>query len=304
MQAFGYTHAGGPEVIEAVTLPTPEPTAQQVQIRVEAIGLNNRERAERQNAPGPMVTGRDVAGVVTKVGATASSFAVGDRVVAHVEHGYAETAVANLDAVVALPDAISFEDAAAIVTPAITAYKTLNAFTTVNPGQTLIIKGVTGAVGAIAAQLAVAKQATVIGIGAARNADFVDSLGVSQFVAYDQVAIATALADRGDIVMNAAMDGVGTDDDIAMVKPGGTIVSVAHGVPSSNKKFDFINIRPTNTPTDAQALTAIIALMADHKLHMPIDMTLPFTRDGFVAGHQQLDVSHTGRIVISRALKG
>ena len=299
MQAFGFTHGGGPEVFEQFELKTPEPTSNQIQIEVQAVGLNNRERMERKLASSgrQVVTGRDVAGVVSQVGIGVTDYTVGQRVLAHTEHGDAQYVVADLDTVTALPDSISFEAGAAMITPGITAYKGLTYFTQIQAGQTIIIKGASGGVGEIAVQLAVASGATVIGIGASRNEARVRALGASEYVAYDQQKPATVLADRGDIVVNVAMNGAGDDDDLAMVKPGGVIVTVSHASVSSSKA-QFVHIRPTSEFSDAQAMQALVALMADSKLTLPVGQTFPLSLDGIVAAYTALEDPHTGRIVL------
>ena len=48
MLGYGFSHAGGPEVIDAIDLATPAPGPQEIQIKSQAIGLNNRDRIARQ----------------------------------------------------------------------------------------------------------------------------------------------------------------------------------------------------------------------------------------------------------------
>ncbi|WP_057894170.1 NADP-dependent oxidoreductase [Lacticaseibacillus brantae] len=300
MEAFGFTHGGGPEVFEQFSLPTPEPISNQIQIEVKAVGLNNRERMERKLASSgrQIVTGRDVTGVVSKLGDGVTNYTVGQRVIAHTEHGDAQYVVADLDAVTPLPDSISFEVGAAMITPGITAYKALNFFTQMQPSQTIIIKGASGGVGEIAVQLAVASGATVIGIGASQNEARVKALGVSEYVAYDQQKIAQVLANRGDLVVNVAMNGAGDDDDLAMVKPGGVIVTVSHGAVSSSKAT-FVHIRPTDGMSDGAALEALIDLMAAGNLSLPVGQTFPLSLDGIIAAYSALEEPHDGRLVLT-----
>lgn len=299
MEAFGFTHGGGPEVFEQFNLPTPEPISNQIQIEVKAVGLNNRERMERKLASSgrQIVTGRDVAGVVSKLGDGVTDYAVGQRVLAHTEHGDAQYVVADLDAVTALPDSLSFEVGAAMITPGITAYKGLTFFTQMSADQTIIIKGASGGVGEIAVQLAVASGATVIGIGASQNEARVKALGVAEYVAYDQQKIAQVLANRGDIVVNVAMNGAGDDDDLAMAKPGGVIVTVSHGAVSSSKAT-FVHIHPTDGMTDGAAMKALVDLMAAGKLSLPVGQTFPLTLDGIIAAYSALEDPHDGRLVL------
>ncbi|PAK68455.1 zinc-binding dehydrogenase, partial [Staphylococcus haemolyticus] len=68
-------------------------------------------------------------------------------------------------------------------------------------------------------QIATDLGAQVIGIASSHNEAYVKSIGAVKFVAYDQTDPAEELADTGDVVLNMAMNGAGTDDDIKMVKP-------------------------------------------------------------------------------------
>lgn len=302
MKAFGYEHHGAPDVFQTYDIPTPSPAADQLLVKTIAIGLNNRERAERAGGYGgigtPTIPGRDVVGEVVMVGGEVTGFSEGDLVLTHTEHGYAEYALADLNATVKLPNGITPTKAAGIITPGLTAYKAVKFFANLQSGQTVIVKGASGGVGSISVQIAADLGATVIGIAASYNADYVKSLGAAEFVAYDQNDPATLLANRADVVINSAMNGAGTADDIAMVKPGGTIASVAHESPVTDKPLNFVHIHPTNEMTDREALQAVVDLMQDGKLTINIGYTLPFSRDGFVKGHQLLEEKHNGRVII------
>ncbi|EHO51843.1 zinc-binding dehydrogenase [Lentilactobacillus kisonensis] len=187
---------------------------------------------------------------------------------------------------------------AGIITPGLTAYKAVKFFAGVQPGQTVIVKGASGGVGSLSVQIATDLGADVIGIASSHNEEFVKSIGATRFVAYDQEDPATVLADQGDVVINSAMNGAGTDDDIKMVKPNGTVASVAHTSPTTDKPLKFVHVHPTNAMSDREALQAVIDLMRDGKLTVNIGYTLPFNRDGFVKGHQLLEEKHDGRVII------
>lgn len=146
MKAFGYNHHGGPEVFQEYDVATPTPAPNQLLIRTIAIGLNNRERAERAGGYGggtsaPLIPGRDVVGEVQSVGSQVTEFGEGELVLTHTEEGYAEFVLADLDATVRVPDGITPTRAAGLITPGLTAYKTVKYFADVKPGQTVIIKG-------------------------------------------------------------------------------------------------------------------------------------------------------------------
>ncbi|WP_288531829.1 NADP-dependent oxidoreductase [uncultured Secundilactobacillus sp.] len=302
MKVIGFDHVGGPDVFEERTVDTPQPAADELLVKVIAIGLNNRERAERAGEFGPIsgftVTGRDIVGTVESVGPNVKDFTPGEVVASHVENGYAEYVVAQPSATTPVPSGIMPTTAAALITPGITAYRAITTFAHVTAGQTVIVKGASGGVGALALQMAVDRGAHVIAIAHSRNEAAVTALGASEFVAYDQLTPSSVLADRADVLINAAMNGAGSDDDIVMTKPGGVIATVAHNTPPANKQVTINHIHPSSTPTDAEALAVIMDLLKDGKLAINITSQLPFSATGLKQGNEILEQSHDGRVVI------
>lgn len=298
MLGYGFSHAGGPEVIDAIDLATPAPGPQEIQIKSQAIGLNNRDRIARQmGGSGLTVPGYDVAGIVSAVGDQVTQFALGDRVVARTTSAYAELVTAAADMSVLLPESITPENGVALITPGVTGYRMVE-LGHIHDGDTVIVKGASGGVGSAAIQLAVARGASVIGIAASRHEVDVNQLGVEHFVAYDRGNPVKELAKTADVVINAAMEGIGGDDDVAMAKDNGLIVSVSHHEPLLNRGIRFIHTRPLGGSEVGQALKVLINLMSQGKLTVKVGYVLPFTREGFVKGHQLLDEPHEGRIVI------
>ncbi|MEE6717182.1 NADP-dependent oxidoreductase [Schleiferilactobacillus harbinensis] len=303
MKAFGFTQGGGPTALQEFDIAAPHPANDQVLIDVAAIGLNNRERLSREQGSlgGPTIPGRDAAGIVTAVGSNHATFQIGDRVVAHVQQSYAAQVTASVRSTAKLPAQLSFTTAAALVTPGVTAYRIVYTFGRIRAGETVIVKGASGGVGSLVVQLANQVGATVIGVASARNQLLVEKLGVDRFVAYDQADISTALAATADIVVNVAMNGASGDQDVAMVKPGGRIISVSHHSPRLPAGITFQHAYPGDD-TDSAALPQLVQEAAAGQLTVPIDHVFPFTLAGFVAAHEALDSQHTGRIVVAKEL--
>jgi NADPH:quinone reductase-like Zn-dependent oxidoreductase len=84
MKAVQYNEFGGPEVLKIVELPDPHPGPGQIRVTVRAVGINPIDWKQRKGGPMsgelPQTTGRDVAGVVDKLGEGVSDVALGDRV--------------------------------------------------------------------------------------------------------------------------------------------------------------------------------------------------------------------------------
>ncbi|MBU9789573.1 NADP-dependent oxidoreductase [Lentilactobacillus sp. IMAU92037] len=304
MKAFGYEKNGGSEVFQEYDVPVPEITSNQVLIRTQAFNLNNFEALQRAGKFKPtdhrIIPGRDVAGIAEQVGSDVKGIKIGDRVVAHGHHSYAEYAMGDDTNTVTIPDSVSFAQAAGIVTPGLAGYKGVHLFGNVQPGQTVVVKGASGGVGSIAAQVALSIGAKVIGVGSSRNEEYVKSLGITDYVAYDQQDPAKALANTADVVIDAALNGIGSENDAEIVKNGGIIASVADGDPDTDKDVHFNHIHPTQQITDLQALKAMIELMAQGKLSIKIAKQLPFTLAGVVKGHQILESKHDGRVIVAK----
>lgn len=299
MIGYGFSEAGGPEVIDAIELPTPQPGSREIQIKTEAIGLNNRDRIARQmGGSGLTVPGYDVAGIVSEVGSRVTQFSKGDRVIARTTSAYAEIVTAAADMSVLLPANITPETGVALITPGVTGYRMVE-LGKIKVGDTVIVKGASGGVGSAAIQLAVARGASVIGIAASRHEAEVNRLGVEHFVAYDRGNPVDELRQTADVVINAAMNGLGGDDDVEMTKDGGLIVSVSHTEPLLSRGVRFVHTRPLGGSEVGRALQTLVDLMAQGKLTVQVGYVLPFTREGFIKGHQLLDdPRHEGRIVI------
>jgi NADPH2:quinone reductase len=156
--------------LEEVADPRPGPG--QVLVRVRAIGVNPvdvyiRTGAHAVKPPLPYTPGMDAAGLVEMVGEEVEGVAVGDRVyVAGTLGGaYAELVLCNQSQVYPLPDAVSFQQGAAVNVPYATAYRALFFRGEARPGEVVLIHGASGGVGVAASQLARAAGLTVVGTG-------------------------------------------------------------------------------------------------------------------------------------------
>nr|WP_239520693.1 NADPH:quinone oxidoreductase family protein [Blastococcus saxobsidens] len=113
----------------------------------------------------PFSPGKEIAGTVRAVGPGVDGFAVGDRVLAQIEHGgYAELVAVPAPQVVALPDEVPFVDAAAFGLGAITAHFALVRRAGLRPGETVLVTGAGGGVGSAGVQIAKALGASVVAV--------------------------------------------------------------------------------------------------------------------------------------------
>jgi NADPH:quinone reductase len=163
-------HANGaPEVMVWEDVPTPEPGPGEALIKQHAIGLNYIDvyfRTGMYKAPNmPLIIGQEGAGTVTAVGVNVANVKPGDRVAyAGSIGGYATDRVISADRLVRLPDAISFETAAAMMLQGMTAQYLIRRTFAVKRGDTIVLHAAAGGVGLILCQWAKSLGATVIGV--------------------------------------------------------------------------------------------------------------------------------------------
>ena len=195
MKAMIIEQTGGPEVLKYAEMPTPEPAAGEVLVKIAYAGVNpadwkNRQGMLEQYRPYyfPYIVGFDAAGVVAAVGEGVTEFSPGDRVVTPTNHGqggqgsYAEYAVANVDRVARIPDTLSFKQAAALPVAALTAWQALFVRGDIQPGQKVMIHGGSGGLGGFAVQFARLKGAQVAASCSTANVDYLQTLGVERVI--------------------------------------------------------------------------------------------------------------------------
>eukprot|EP01129_Flabellula_baltica_P010909 TRINITY_DN467_c0_g1_i1.p2 TRINITY_DN467_c0_g1~~TRINITY_DN467_c0_g1_i1.p2 ORF type:complete len:323 (+),score=55.12 TRINITY_DN467_c0_g1_i1:1298-2266(+) len=140
-------------------LPIPTPSTNQVLIKVIAAGVNPvytyiANGTNGYQHPLPLIPGRDMAGVIERVGDGVKSVKVGDRVWGTVQTGaYAQFAVAEEESVNVLPESVSFEEGAALYTPYGTAFFGILHFKEIVEGDVVLVHGASGGVGMAAVQI-------------------------------------------------------------------------------------------------------------------------------------------------------
>jgi NADPH2:quinone reductase len=216
MLAIQIKQTGGPEVLEAVDLPRPEPGPGEVLIRHEAIGLNFVDTYMRSGLYPlqlPATLGSEGAGVIEAVGQDVARFRPGDRV-AHGSAGrgaYAEFQVLPADRVSKLPDGVSTRTAAAAMLKGMTAEMLLRRCYPLKAGETCLIWAASGGVGTILTQWAKAIGATVIGcVGSEAKADLAKSHGCDHVILYKSEDVAARVRElTGGDGVRVSYDGVG-----------------------------------------------------------------------------------------------
>ena len=208
---------GGPEVLKWEEVELRDPGPGQVRIRQQAAGLNYIDVYHRTGLypqPLPFTPGVEGAGVIDAVGPDVRTLKVGDRVAyAGPIGGYAEERLIDEGRVVKLPDAISSEDAAAMMLQGLTVEMLIRRVYPVRAGETILVHAAAGGVGLILCQWAKALGATVIGtVGSDEKAELARAHGCDHPIVYtreDFVAEVARLTDGRKVPV--VYDGVGKD---------------------------------------------------------------------------------------------
>ncbi|MCP3021272.1 quinone oxidoreductase family protein [Cupriavidus basilensis] len=233
-KAIRIFETGGPEVMQWVDVEVGDPGPGEVRVRHEAVGLNYidvyfRTGLYKQPLPGGL--GMEGAGVVEAVGTGVGHLSVGDRVAyaGRPTGAYAQVRVMPADIVVRLPDAISFEQGAAMMLQGLTTQYLLRDSYRVQAGDTVLLHAAAGGVGLIASQWLKALGATVIGTaGSDEKAALARAHGCDHTIVYTRESFVDKVKEiTGGKGVAAVYDSVGKDTfngSLDCLKPRGTMV--------------------------------------------------------------------------------
>ncbi|MBC9073717.1 quinone oxidoreductase [Thauera sp. CAU 1555] len=233
-QAIRFHQTGGPEVLQWESIEVPPPAAGEAQVRHHAVGLNYIDTYHRTGlypVPLPSGIGLEGAGVVEAVGEGVSDLAPGDRVAyaGGPLGAYAQLRNMPADRLVKLPEALSFEQGAAMMLQGLTAQYLLRRTYRVQPGDTILIHAAAGGVGLIVCQWAKALGATVIGtVGSDEKAALARAHGCDHPIVYTREKFAERVREiTGGAGVPVVYDSIGADtfmDSLSCLRPLGTMV--------------------------------------------------------------------------------
>jgi NADPH2:quinone reductase len=237
MRAVLVDHFTAPSAL-TVSNDAPEPTLgdDQVLIDVRAAGCNFFDTLIVQGKyqvkpPFPFTPGGEIAGVVREVGPRVSGVERGARVMAHVGHGgFAERALAAPEALHAMPEGMSFEQAAAFPIVYGTAYASVVQRGALRPGETALVTAAAGGVGLASVQIARAAGARVIALASGDKLDVARRAGADLALDYRQPgwieAVREATSGRGADVVIENVGGDVFDGCTRCIAWGGRLVVV------------------------------------------------------------------------------
>jgi NADPH:quinone reductase-like Zn-dependent oxidoreductase len=235
MKAVRVLEYGGKLVFNDV--PTPTIARDEILVKVKSTAVNHLDLVEasgtvRQILPIdlPWIPGHEFSGVVEEIGPDVAAWAPGDAVFGNSAGGaYAEYLAVKAAAITKKPSNLSFEEAASVPVAAQTAWQGLFIHGHLEKGQTVLIHGGAGAVGAYAVQLASHAGATVIATASGDDEAYLKSLGATRVIDYRKEQFEKVLRDKVDLVFDL-IGGETQKRSFLVLKEGGHLVAATQPV--------------------------------------------------------------------------
>ena len=320
MKAIQVKQPGGPEAMELVDLPIPQPKANEAVVKLAASGVNFIDvyvREGRYKAPLPVVPGQEGAGVVTAIGTDVRSIKVGDRVAwTSILGSYAEYAAVPADRLVPIPKGVSDQQAAAAMLQGMTAHYLSHDTYQLKPGETALVHAAAGGVGQLLVQMAHNIGARVIAtVSTEEKAKLARGAGAHNVILYSKVdfeAETKRLTDGKGV--DVVYDSVGKttfEKGLNVLRPRGMMVlfgGSSGAVPPFDpmvlaQKGSLYVTRPTlvayiATREDLLARSsAVFGMISAGKLKLRIDHTYPLAEAQ--QAHRDLEARKTtGKILL------
>jgi putative PIG3 family NAD(P)H quinone oxidoreductase len=324
MKAVVVSDPGGPEALELVERPDPEPEPDELAVAVHATAVNRADVMQRQGKyPPPAgasdVLGLEMAGEVVAVGSDASDWSVGDRVCAVLAGGgYAETVTLPASTALPVPDGMSYTDAAALPEVFTTAYDNLFNRGGLRAGQVALVHGGSSGVGTAAVQLAAHFGAYAVATARSQaKLDACTRLGAWAGINYaeaDFVAEARSLTDERGV--EVILDVVGADylsRNLSALAVEGHLVIIGL-ISGAKAEINLAKLLGNRLSVQAATLRArsvaekaaladqmrreVWPAFASGALRPVVDRVLPLSQAA--EGHRAMEAGdHVGKIVLS-----
>jgi len=315
MKAVVINSYRGCDALEAKEMPKPAAAPGKVLVRVRASSINAGDYFTAKGSPflvrfmtgfprpHDFVLGWDIAGTVEEIGPGGGAFKPGDEVYGATSGAYAEYALIAEGALARKPARLSFEEAAALPTAALTALQALRDNGKLARGMKVIVNGASGGVGTCAVQIAKALGAEVCAVCSGRNAELLRSLGADRVVDYSREDFAETCGGYDLVLDNVASRKLGDLKKI-LAKGGRVLPNSGHGGMGYVAKVGVAGLfdKRIGSMRGAKTLTTdldvISAFVAEGKLKPVIDAAYPLS-EARAAFKRYADEHPRGKIVIS-----
>lgn len=305
MRAIRQQVLGGPEVLELVDVPRPDPAPTEVLVRVGAAGVNPVDYKTRASGGflgnPPFTVGTDVAGEVAALGSGVTRFAVGDRVFGMPRFpreaaAYAEYVTAPSRQLARTPERLTDVEAGALPLAALTAWQALVETADVRGGQRVLVIGAGGGVGHLAVQIATARGAYVVAASRASKHALLTDLGADETIDYTEHAPGDATAE-----FDVAFDVTGRSFVAALptLRDGGMLLALTSRVDDVRALAgDRVRVAWLLVEPDRTGLEAVAALVDAGRLRVHVARTFPLAQAG--RAHRLLERDHPpGKVVLT-----
>jgi NADPH:quinone reductase-like Zn-dependent oxidoreductase len=302
MKAIQIQKYGEADELHLTEIQRPKPSDNEVLVRIVDAGVNPFDWKVRRGymkdmmpLQFPHTMGYDFAGEVAEVGSKITNFKSGDRVFGFTNGAYAEYGICSADKIAKLPPQVSFETAASLPTPALTAYQIIANNIRAHGANKILIHGAAGAVGSIAVQVAKSFGMTVFANAAKEDQTFLRELGVDQIVDYKTQRFEEQFKD-----LDAVVDLVGGDTlkrSFQIVKKGGLIVTTVGPVPEDVAKSAGIEAKFFLNNQNSTDLEQLAKLVGDGKIKVRIAEVMPLAKAAEAQRMNESGKAH-GKIVL------
>ena len=251
----------------------------------------------------PIILGSELSGIVEAIGSEVSGLRVGDEVYGATNErfsgAYAEYALALARMTAQKPKTLNFIEAASAPIVTVTAWQMLFDYAQVTAGQTVLIHGAAGNVGAYAVQLASQAGLHVIATAASADLEYVKGLGAKRALDYRTEPFEESITG-----VDAVFDTVGGDTQqrsLRVMNPGGILVSVVSPVPETTQQHYDIRAAYFYVEVTTARLHKITELFDSGKLVTDVGTVLPLEKAHIA--HEMLEGAphKRGKIVLSIA---
>lgn len=284
MKAWRVHAFGPPAAMILETVPRPEPGPREVLIQVHAAGVGPwdgwiRGGKSALPQPLPLTLGSDLSGVVAAVGPNVFGLVAGDQVfgITNTQFvgAYAEYAVASAGMIATKPTSLSYSEAASVPVIAVTAWQALFDYGGLEAGQTVVIHGAAGNVGAYAVQLARRARLRTIATAGAKDVEYVRALGADQVIDYRTQRFEDEIKDA-----DAVIDLVGGETQqrsFKVLRPGGKLISAVSKPDQDLAKQHGVTAMFFLVEVTAERLHKIADLIDRGELKTHVGAVLPFS---------------------------
>lgn len=267
-------------------------------VKLVATGVNDVDVVIRKNgfpttvrnaAKLPHSLGQEFSGIVTQIGNNVTNFAVGDHVIGlNSLNTYSEYISINENApITKVSKELDLVELGGLLVTALPAWSAVIIDGNVKPNQKVLIHGGAGGVGSMAIQIAKNAGAYVITTAAARDEDYVKSLGADEFIDYHNEDFEKLVKDV-DLVVHL-VDKKTQDKSYSVIKPGGKLMSPSVMPDQEKAKQYNVEAKFIWGDTSSRTRSEVVDLYAKGKLKIHVDKVYPFSLEGVKTAHTDFE---------------